>query len=552
LLLLHANESVSRDRLIEAIWGATPPPTAVRSLDSYVSRLRALLGGDRIERRSTGYAIQVENGELDLERFEALLDEGRTRLADGDAPGARDVIRRALALWRGPPLADLLFADAEAGRLGERRMLAFETLAEVELELGCGADIAAQLEGVVADNPFRERLVGQLMTALYQAGRQSEALASYQSARRRFANELGLELSPQLHHLEQQILNHDPRLAPRAARPRAPTRRPPGRRLAVVLLLVLVVVGGSAALFVAVGGSSRAPLVELRGLVDTPAAMAVGRSSVWVAEPNAGAVVAVDIASRRVVQRVPLPGSPGAVAVGGGAVWVAGVPGGSISRIDPKTGIKTQMISLGGAQVSALAYGGGLVWAADATDRTLIALDAASGATRRTYELLVKPTAIAVRKGMVWVADYDAGVVTAIDARTGVTTATARVGNGPAALAVGAGAVWVANSLDATVSKVDVPTGAVAATVAVGSYPIALAIADRSVWVANEYSASVSRIDTRTVAVVHTTSVDGLPTSLVRLGDRVWIGTRRVERRTGGTLRLLHTPPLSIDPDVYV
>ena len=166
LLLLRANEPVGREDLVDGIWGMAAPATASRSIDSYVSRLRALLGSDRIERRPAGYAIPVESDELDINRFEALLDEGRVRLASGDAAAASGVVRQALGLWRGVPLADLPFANAKSARLEEQRLLAFETLAEAELELNRGADIAGELERVVSDNPFRERLVGQLMTAL--------------------------------------------------------------------------------------------------------------------------------------------------------------------------------------------------------------------------------------------------------------------------------------------------------------------------------------------------------------------------------------------------
>jgi ABC-type transport system substrate-binding protein/DNA-binding SARP family transcriptional activator len=563
LLLLHANEVVSRDRLIEGLWGESPPPAAGRSLDSYVSRLRALLGADRIERRSPGYVLLLDSGELDLERFERLLEQGRAALAGGDARAAGDRLGEALALWRGPALADLLyepFASGEGARLEERRLLAIETRNDAGLELGQGADLVAELEQLVARNPFRERLLGQLMLALYRAGRASDALAAYQEGRRRLSGELGLELSPALRELERGILAHDPALGSPAP-PRPVVRLRSGRRRAGIVLAGLALAAGAIAAVVALvaGGSGGAhgsgAIVELgptagggSRIAAAPAAMAADASSVWAAEPDAGAVVRVDRASRRVVQSIPVGGSPAVVAVGGGAVWAAGIPGDTIVRIDPATGRQTQRFSLGGAQVGALAYWRGTLWVVDVSDRELIGIDAATGTERRTFELLVKPSALAVGAGGIWIADYDAGVVTEISAANGTTLATVRVGKGPSALAVGAGSVWVANTLDSTVSRVNVARGAVAATIPVGSSPAALATDGSSVWVADEDSASLSRIDARTDAVVETSKLAGGPTSVVALAGRVWVGTRPFERRTGGMLRLLKSTAISIDP----
>ena len=559
LLLLHANEVVSRDRLIDGLWGEEAPATAGRSLDSYVSRLRRVLGAERIERRPPGYVIHVQPDELDVQRFEALLEQGRAMLAAGDAAPAGDLLREALALWRGPALADLLyepFAAEEAARLEERRLLTLETRIDADLESGRKVDVD-ELERLVEANPYRERLAGQLMVALYRDGRQSEALAAYQAARQRLADELGLEPSPQLRELERRILSHDPELGTPPAT--TASRRRNRRGWFAAAVVAAVVAGGAVAAAVVIGasGSNRQvvevpqiPGADASELSDAPAAMAADRRSLWVAEPNAGAVVQVDRASRRVVQRVPLGGSPGAVAVGGGAVWAASVPGGVVHRIDPATGVVTQRISLGGAQVTALASGLGKLWVADATDRTLVGLDPLSGTAVRTFELLVQPTALAIGARTIWIADHDAGLVTAIDGETGATIATVRAGNGPAAVAVGAGAVWVANSLDSTVSRINPETGSVAATVPVGSYPVTLAAVGDSVWVGNEYSRTVSRIDTEQNAVAETDRVRGGPTAVVAAGGRVWTGTRVLRDRTGGTLTLLLSGRLSIDPAV--
>jgi DNA-binding SARP family transcriptional activator len=139
ILLLDANHAVSRDRLIDGLWGERPPATAAHTLDSYVSRLRRMLGDGRVERRPPGYVLRVDQGELDLDEFEALLAEGRAQLAQGAAGDAAQVLRAAIALWRGPALADVLyepFAQREADRLEERRLIAIETRIDADLDLG--------------------------------------------------------------------------------------------------------------------------------------------------------------------------------------------------------------------------------------------------------------------------------------------------------------------------------------------------------------------------------------------------------------------------------
>jgi peptide/nickel transport system substrate-binding protein len=569
LLVLHANEVVSRDRLIEGVWGQRPPATAQRSLDSYVSRLRALLGAGRIERRVPGYALRLQPGELDLERFEALLEQGRAAMAARDAATASDALRGALGLWRGPALADLLyepFAGSEAERLEERRLLALEERIDADLALGRGPELIPELERLVADHPFRERLLGQLMLCLYRAGRQADALAAYQAGRRRLAQELGLAPGPQLRELERDILAHDPKLLG-ARTVRLVLPRPRLRRSVVAAALAFGVAGAgvTAGVELGTGGTSASGalssanrVVELdasstavdRGavLTDGPAAMAASGGSLWLVEPNAGAVVRVDRGSGQVAGRIPVGGSPGALAIGGGAVWVAGVPGGEVTRIDPTTEAVTQNVELGGARAAALAFGSGTVWVADPAGEAVLALDPGTGAVRRTVDLNLHPTAIAVGAGAIWVADQGAGVLAQVDPHSGQSVATIHVGNGPTAIAVGDGAVWAANGLDSTVSKINPLTGAVAATIPVGSYPVAVAVNGDSVFVANEYSATVSRIDSRTNAVVQTTPVGGGPTTLVSATGRIWVGTRAIGTHRGGTLTLLHTRPISIDP----
>ncbi len=219
LLLTHPNEVVSIDRLIDELWGPEPPKAAVNTVQYYVSRLRKILGADRIVTRPPGYAIRVEPGELDLERFERLL-----------ADGSGEAVREAIALWRGAALADFAFesfAQPTIGRLEELRLVALELRVEADLAAGRHAEVVAELEPLVEAHPLRERLRAQLMLALYRAGRQAEALEAYHAARRVLVDELGLEPGPALQELERAILRQDPSLA-------LPTQETPPERSIVV------------------------------------------------------------------------------------------------------------------------------------------------------------------------------------------------------------------------------------------------------------------------------------------------------------------------------
>jgi DNA-binding SARP family transcriptional activator len=222
VLLLHANQIVSSDRLIDDLWEGDPPPTAAKMIQNGVSQLRKLLepeggaaGEPLLVTRSPGYLLRVEPGELDADRFEALAAEGRRELAAGEHDAAVERLREALALWRGPALvdfADATFARADAARFDELRSAATEDRIEADLALGRHADVVPELEALVAQHPLRERLRGQLMLGLYRSGRQAEALRVYQETRDVLVEELGLEPSPALQRLEKAVLVQDPAL----------------------------------------------------------------------------------------------------------------------------------------------------------------------------------------------------------------------------------------------------------------------------------------------------------------------------------------------------
>jgi DNA-binding SARP family transcriptional activator len=222
ILLLHANEVVSADRLIDALWGESPPGAAGNTLQAHVSQLRKALGGKedappngRILTQRPGYVIQVHPEELDLARFEHLIDRGRQALAGRELDVAGRLLREALGLWRGPALAEFAyepFAESEIARLEELRLVAVEERIETDLAAGGHRELVPELEQLTAAYPLRERLRGQLILALYRAGRQADALRVYQETRRALVDELGILPSPALQELERAILLQDPAL----------------------------------------------------------------------------------------------------------------------------------------------------------------------------------------------------------------------------------------------------------------------------------------------------------------------------------------------------
>ena len=240
LLLLHGNETLTRDVIIDELWGDDAPPTAAKVLQNCVSALRKELPPDTIRTVSGAYCLALEPDELDRDRFERLLAEGRAALADGDYSDALDRLHAALALWHGAPLTDLSyerFAQDEITRLDELHVGALEDRFEAELALGRHDELVPELEALVTRQPLRERLRAQLMLALYRAGRQAEALDAYRAARRTLLTELGIEPGRALHELEHAILAQDPALdlPPRAPRQSPAAGAPPGRAAAAPL-----------------------------------------------------------------------------------------------------------------------------------------------------------------------------------------------------------------------------------------------------------------------------------------------------------------------------
>src|SRR3954468_12132326 len=368
VLLVHSNEVVSAERLIDELWGERPPPTAAKSVQVYVSQLRKQLApdvecasGGRLVTRSGGYELRVGPDELDVAVFERALAEGERALGGGEPAQAASGLRAALALWRGPALADFAyepFAQGEIARLEELRLVAIEQRVDAELALGRHAGVVGELEALVGEHPLRERVRGQLMLALYRCERQAAALEVYRNGRNRMVEELGLEPGPALRGLQEKILDQSADLdAPAAADNGDGAVAGRRRRRPTVMVIgggaVLLAVSALAALSAGGGGSrsgERATLelapnsvagVDARTgrpafalpLPGRPTALRATGSTVWAATVDSASLTGVDARTRSILREVPLRMSPDAMAVGARTGWVVNGRRGELVRI---------------------------------------------------------------------------------------------------------------------------------------------------------------------------------------------------------------------------
>ena len=560
LLAIEAGEPVGRDRIIEELWASDAPDQAAKSVQIYISRLRKALGHDLISTTGAGYVLRLTAEELDSRRFEQLVAAGRELLEADDARGAVRVLDEALGLWRGEALGDFRFdsfAQDEIRRLDELRATAEADRSEAELALGHPEIVIPRLRQLVGDLPLWERPSALLMRALYAAGRQAEALDLYRETGARFRRELGLEPSTELQELERQILNQDPALG---------SRRSPRRHVQVRRAAWFYVVGGillaAAAIAVAVlsfrGGSEVVGLTGVSpnsvGVVDPrsnrlvaqvavgsgPTAVAVGPTSVWVADAAQQELEAIDPRKLTVRLRVPLAAIPTNLAVGSHAVWATNpldLSAGTISRFDPnkrtvtsvkvRTGPVSDLFAPSTPHVIALA--GATVWTDTLHDR----LVRISGGSRRSFDLGRGHSidGIAVGARSIWVASSVDDVVLRVDARSGRLTVPpikladvpGRRSAGPSAASFGAGSVWIADALSNQVTRIDPRTNAVVATIPVGIRPTRIAVGAGGVWVLNAGSGTVSRIDSATNRVVATIPVGHTLTGIAVGFGRVWL-----------------------------
>ena len=347
MLLLHANQPLSTERIVDELWGEEPTANAAKSVHIYVSRLRKALGADRIETTQAGYRIHVAPGELDSERFASLAAAGKRG--------------EALALWRGEPLADFRFepfAQNEIRRLEALRDEVWLDELDARLADGRASQVIAELEVVIERQPLWERPRAQLMRGLYLAGRQADALALYRTTRTLLHDQLGVEPGPELQRLEQAILNHDPALGAGAGRSLIHRRRPGPVTYLVAGVGLIAVAAVAVALVMLTSGSSRA-LGNAVAAVDTsghsvsytsggttPGNVVVGEGGVWVLDADDRTITRIDPKTRRVVKTFATSAEPTDLAVGDGAIWVGsseavhgvvetGATTNLVSRVDP-------------------------------------------------------------------------------------------------------------------------------------------------------------------------------------------------------------------------
>ncbi len=579
VLLLHANDVVHRDQLIDALWGEEPPASAAESLDTYVYRLRKALGHDRLPRNAGGYLLRVEPGELDVERFERLVASAGSAAEAGDHAAAVGALTEALGLWRGSAWAELRdhrSAAGEAQRLASLRLFALEERIQAELALGSHAALCPELESLVTEHPLRERLRGQLMLALYRSGRQADALEVYRAGRSQLVEELALEPGRQLKQLERAILTQDTSLdLPRAAlrsssavvveapgeelisadmRDAEPTLDVPSRHrgrwaaLAVAMALALLAfaiapdlgssaprgpVNANALVLISPGEGAVAATVRLGA---APTDLATGFGSLWVSEAVAGVVVRVDEKRHTVLAAIPVGSRPSRIIAAGGQVWVLDPLNRTVSSIDPATDTVSQTFAVGNDPSDLALYDGSL-WVANQSAGTVVRLDPSTGLTEEVVKTGGEPSGLATTVGAVWVANDESGTVDRINARSGAITNTIRVGDAPAAIAASSTAVWVLDPLDATVSRIDPERDAVAATIPVGGAPTSLALSSGHLWIGDQQQpGTLLRLDPHSGAVTSTIELGGRVTALTA-ADGLWASVNAAgASHRGGTL----------------
>ncbi len=572
VLLLRRGEVVSRDRLIDELWGERPPASAAKTVQVYVSNLRKALGDGLLLTRGQGYLLQATPDQIDADRVAALVTEGRAALGDGDPQRASDRLREALALWPSPALADFAyepFAQGEIARLAEDRLAAMEDRIDAELALGRHAALIGELEMLADEHPLRERLQAQLMLALYRSGRQAEALARYQQARSRLIDELGIEPGRELQELERAILTQDPDLGgPRRRMPSAASSRRVGRLLALAGVLLLAAAGaatlkllsgsgGSAALATASSDSvarispDRARLTASFPVGGNPSSLAVSGGAVWALNADDQTVTRIDLSSH-VERQIGTDGIPVDLAAGDGSVWVVNAAGTSaptpfpgagpsefpeptsVARLDPVSALRLRpSIPLPRTVASSppgsyqIAVGPQGVWVIDA-DGAVSRIDPASNRVVQTVPH-VDVSAIATGAEGTWAIEQNQATGSIVQltadrrAVRHVRIPAVQLANSLSSIAVGAGAVWVTDPQSGLLWRIDPGPGTVPRPIPLAPGASDVAYGAGAIWVANGITGTVSRIDPAKGQVTRTIAVGNTPGRLIAGDGGVWV-----------------------------
>jgi DNA-binding SARP family transcriptional activator/DNA-binding beta-propeller fold protein YncE len=563
LLLLNANSVVSLETLVDELWGPERPSTATKSVQVHVSRLRRELeqadGEAALVTRAPGYVLEINPDSVDLARFERRAALGRRALAAGDARRAERLLRAALDEWRGDALADLALeplAGVAQRRLDDQRVTAMEDWLDASLALGRHAELVGQIEELVRQHPFRERLRAQLVLALYRSGRQADALAAYRDARTTLVDQLGIDPGPELRTLERRVLEQDPDLLLLAAAPARPhtvavearrSRRRSRRFVAAAIAAVAVGAVGVAA--VAIALPTRNP---------DPPPRVVGNS-----------LVQIDADTGRIVRVIPVGNAPDWLTATSDAVWVANVGERSVSRIDLETGEQRRIRGfpfvdaiaadpMGGVYVSsferlvsridpirllvspfarlrghaeAIVTGAGSLWVTSPSARradgpsTLARIDPETGAVTARIRVGDTPIFATYGYGRVWVSNYDGGTVSVVTPGK-ARAETVEIGTGPLGIASGEGSIWIVAYGDRELVRLDPETREVTARIPIGNGPLSVAVGNGYAWVTNREDGTLLKIDPRKNEVVQTIDLTLAPHGVVAARGTVWATVR--------------------------
>lgn len=553
VLLLHANEFVSRERLVDELWGVAPPATARKAVNVYVSKLRKTLvrdGRDPIATADGGYRLAVDSNLLDSDRVRRLVAEARRRMSDGEPEAASGLLQEAIAFWRGPTLAGLALESLgrdEVAQLDELRLTVLMDRIDCDLALGRHEHVLGELQVLVREHPLRERLRAQQMLALYRADRQADALDAYQQARHALIDELGIEPSESLQRLQQAILRHDPALevptgtaaTDGAAAAPAPADgahvavpRPRPRRLALrrrQLIVAALAAGAVVAALVA--------LLSTVGSGHEPV-----RTSIPVIKPNS--LARIDPVTGTLVSDVPAAGiEPGPMALTGSKLWLVNRGAETISRYLLPHDKPTTTFSAGSTPYAVAADPDGNAWVSNTNPTVTWILHTATGNGTAAVPLdkkeipvpLPRAGAEAYGGGYLWVipgpftghAGYDRVALIGVSSHR--VAQTIPVGRETTAIAYGFGSAWIGtyDSRDSIAWLSVVGPGSnrprhLRLEAGDGWGPLAIAVGEGNVWVLTS-AGTVMKIDPETLEIVDRVPLSAKHPALLAVGaGYVW------------------------------
>lgn len=551
LLISSPGRSIDTDRLIDELWPDEANPSNRKTVQAYVSRLRAAFADhgapDAIRPRPNGYQLDGAYP-TDAAEFEAALSRARMMIAS-EPRDSFAVAAEALRLWQGQPFEDAYPArqlELEATRLGEQRLAACEIWAEAGLAAGQHQQIVPDLRLIAEANPFRERLWELLMLALYRSGRQAEALNTYVEVARQLREELGVEPGTELADLQRRMLQQDPVLAsPRpppapvdvATRPASSRRR--GLRVALGVAVAVAVIVFAVLIVRPESRSGPLPLTAERYAVPAGASeVAVARGRLWVLDPTSPTITVIDPSAGRMTTRT-MPGKPSAIAGGLGAIWLASEEQGAIWKIDPLTGATLGTSDGLDLQDPQLAVGIDALWvvrehavpflrvsAGNLEVEPLTFVDAFGGPAQPD---------VAFADGRLWASNALIGEVITMDPTTGDFrfAGDARISDHVVrSIVADREAVWISQPTNGSVTRLDLADGSSAATVPVGGTtgrgfgrvvdPYGMSAGPGGIWVAMPRDHKVVLLADDTAEVLAEIRFQ-VPTSVVAAAASVWV-----------------------------